>query len=143
MFLDDMAYLIEQEFNDINTLRFQEGDNLFLGIMLEEPDFCLSLYEYSGSPGAYSLGGGSRLYETPRFQAFIRNIPGEKQSTRIVMERIINLFDGITDKIINGTRYMRITAQGGPTDSPYDQRYRIKMYSEFEVMKYPTEVPAL
>lgn len=122
MMLNEIGtYLQSQE---IGTL----GANLFLGLMPDQPDNCIALFEYAGSPPDLHWEG-----EYPGLQVRVRN--KSYAMARAKIEQIRDLLHGLHDKKLSGTRYLLIKARGSPEVLKRDNNNRVELFVNFEIIK--------
>lgn len=115
------AYLQSQ---GIGTL----GANLFLGLMPDQPDNCIALFEYAGSPPDLHWNG-----EYPGLQVRVRN--KSYAAGRAKIGEVIDDLHGLHGTELCGTRYLLIKARGSPEVLKRDANNRIEMFVNFEIIK--------
>ncbi len=104
------------------------GTDLFLGLMPDQPDNCIALFEYAGSPPDLHWNG-----EYPGLQVRVRN--KSYGTGREKIQRIYELLHGLHNQILSGTRYLLIKARGSPEVLKRDTNNRIELFVNFEIMK--------
>ena len=121
MLTEISAYLATQ---DIGTV----GTDIFLGLMPDQPDNCVALYEYAGSPPDLHWNG-----EYPGLQVRVRNKSYAAARTKIgeVMEKL----HGLHEQTLSGTRYLLIKARGSPEVLKRDNNNRVELFVNFEIIK--------
>ena len=104
------------------------GTNIFLGLMPDQPDNCVALFEYAGSPPDLHWEG-----EYPGLQVRVRNKGYAAARTKIgeVMEKL----HGLHEKTLSGTRYLLIKARGSPEVLKRDANNRVELFVNFEIIK--------
>ena len=104
------------------------GTNIFLGLMPDQPDNCVALFEYAGSPPDLHWNG-----EYPGLQVRVRNKGYAAARTKIgeVMEKL----HGLHEKTLSGTRYLLIKARGSPEVLKRDANNRVELFVNFEIIK--------
>ena len=104
------------------------GTNIFLGLMPDQPDNCVALFEYAGSPPDLHWEG-----EYPGLQVRVRNKGYAAARTKIgeVMEKL----HGLHEKTLSGTRYLLIKARGSPEVLKRDNNNRVELFVNFEIIK--------
>jgi hypothetical protein len=104
------------------------GADLFLGLMPDQPDNCIALFEYAGSPPDLHWNG-----EYPGLQVRVRNKSYADARTKIgeVMEKL----HGLHEQTLSGTRYLLIKARGSPEVLKRDNNNRIELFVNFEIIK--------
>ena len=115
------AYLQSQ---GIGTL----GTDLFLGLMPDQPDNCIALFEYAGSPPDLHWNG-----EYPGLQVRVRNKSYAAARTKI--EETMKKLHGLHEQILSGTRYLLIKARGSPEILKRDANNRVELFVNFEIMR--------
>jgi len=104
------------------------GTNIFLGLMPDQPDNCVALFEYAGSPPDLHWEG-----EYPGLQVRVRNKGYAAARTKIgeVMEKL----HGLHEQTLSGTRYLLIKARGSPEVLKRDANNRVELFVNFEIIK--------
>ncbi len=118
--------------NDIGTyLQTQgigtPGTDIFLGLMPDQPDNCVALFEYAGSPPDLHWNG-----EYPGLQVRIRN--KSYAAARIKIEETMKKLHGLHEQMLSGTRYLLIKARGSPEILKRDSSNRVELFVNFEIM---------
>jgi len=103
------------------------GANLFLGLMPDQPDNCIALFEYAGSPPDLHWNG-----EYPGLQVRVRN--KSYAAARIKIEEIMEKLHGLHEQMLSGTRYLLIKARGSPEILKRDANNRVELFVNFEIM---------
>jgi hypothetical protein len=128
------------------------GANLFLGLMPDQPDNCIALFEYAGSPPDLHWNG-----EYPGLQVRVRNKSYAAARTKIgeVMAELHGLYEqtlrageepdeddskGGGEEVgeptpATGTRYLLIKARGSPEVLKRDNNNRVELFVNFEIIK--------
>ncbi len=122
MMLNEIGTYLQSQ--GIGTL----GANLFLGLMPDQPDNCIALFEYAGSPPDLHWNG-----EYPGLQVRVRN--KSYAMARAKIEQIRDLLHGLHDKKLSGTRYLLIKARGNPEILKRDANNRVELFVNFEIIK--------
>jgi len=104
------------------------GTDMFLGLMPDQPDNCIALFEYAGSPPDLHWNG-----EYPGLQVRVRGTSYEAARTKIgeVMEKL----HGLHEQMLSGTRYLLIKARGSPEILKRDNNNRVELFVNFDVIK--------
>lgn len=84
------------------------ASNMFIGIMPNSPDRCVSLYEYSGSAPMEVLRDDSATLERPSIQVMVRASRNDYPTARAFMEDVRDTLTAITDETISGIRFLRV-----------------------------------
>ena len=104
------------------------GTDLFLGFTPDQPDNCISLFEYAGfSPDLHSN------VEYPVLQVRVRDENYSDAADKI--RRVMKCLHGLHEQTLSGTRYLLIKAQGSPEALKRNQDDLIEMIVEFEILK--------
>ena len=135
------------------------GANVFLGLMPDQPDNCIALFEYAGSPPDLHWNG-----EYPGLQVRVRNKSYAAARTKIgeVMAELHGLYEqtlgageepdeddegvgeddskGGGEEVgeptpATGTRYLLIKARGSPEILKRDNNNRVELFVNFEIIK--------
>ena len=104
------------------------GANLFLGLMPDQPDNCIALFEYAGSPPDLHWNG-----EYPGLQVRVRN--KSYAAGRAKIEEVVKELHGAHELTLNGTRYLLIKARGSPEVLKRDNNNRVELFVNFEIIK--------
>ena len=104
------------------------GANLFLGLMPDQPDNCIALFEYAGSPPDLHWNG-----EYPGLQVRVRN--KSYAAGRAKIEEVVTELHGAHELTLNGTRYLLIKARGNPEVLKRDNNNRVELFVNFEIIK--------
>ena len=104
------------------------GANLFLGLMPDQPDNCIALFEYAGSPPDLHWDG-----EYPGLQVRVHNT--SYPAGRAKIGEVVDLLHGLHEKELSGTRYLLIKARGSPEVLKRDSGNRIEFFVNFEIIK--------
>lgn len=84
------------------------GTNLFIGIMPNSPDVCVSLYEYAGSPPLEVLRDNAATLERPSVQVMVRASRNDYPTARDLITDVRDSLTGITDETISNVRFLRV-----------------------------------
>ena len=104
------------------------GADLFLGLMPDQPDNCIALFEYAGSPPDLHWNG-----EYPGLQVRARN--KSYAAGRAKIEEVVKELHGLHEQVLNGTRYLLIKARGSPEVLQRDANNRVELFVNFEIIK--------
>jgi hypothetical protein len=104
------------------------GADIFLGLMPDQPDNCVALFEYTGSPPDLHWNG-----EYPGLQVRVRN--KSYGSGRAKIGQVIRELHGLHETTLSGTRYLLIKARGTPEVLKRDANNRIELFVNFEIIK--------
>ena len=104
------------------------GTDIFLGLMPDQPDNCIALFEYAGSPPDLHWEG-----EYPGLQVRVRN--KSYAAGRAKIEEVVTELHGAHELTLNGTRYLLIKARGSPEVLKRDNNNRVELFVNFEIIK--------
>lgn len=99
-----------------------------LGSMPDQPDNCIALFEYAGSPPDLHWLG-----EYPGLQVRVRDTSYPAGRARI--EEVIRVLHGLHEQTLGGVRYLLFKARGSPEVLKRDASDRIEFFVNFEIMK--------
>ena len=128
------------------------GADLFLGLMPDQPDNCIALFEYAGSPPDLHWNG-----EYPGLQVRVRGTSYEAARSKIgdIVKKLHGLYEQILSDEgepegngdegegngeeeptpVTGTRYLLIKARGSPEVLKRDANNRVELFVNFEIIK--------
>ena len=115
------AYLATQNVGTVGT-------DIFLGQMPDQPDSCIVLFEYAGSPPDLHWNG-----EYPGLQVRVRN--KSYAAGRAKIKEVVTELHGVHELTLNGTRYLLIKARGSPEVLKRDNNNRVELFVNFEIIK--------
>ncbi len=104
------------------------GTDIFLGLMPDQPDNCIALFEYAGSPPDLHWNG-----EYPGLQVRVRN--KSYAAGRAKIKEVVTELHGAHELTLNGTRYLLIKARGSPEVLKRDNNNRVELFVNFEIIK--------
>lgn len=104
------------------------GTDIFLGLMPDQPDNCIALFEYAGSPPDLHWNG-----EYPGLQVRVRNKIYAAARTKI--GEAMTALHGLHEQTLSGTRYLLIKARGSPEVLKRDANNRVELFVNFEIIK--------
>jgi len=119
--------------NDIGTYLQSQGIgtlgiDLFLGLMPDQPDNSIALFEYAGSPPDLHWNG-----EYPGLQVRVRN--KSYAAGRAKIDEVRKALHGLHETELSGTRYLLIKARGSPEILKRDNNNRTEWFINFEIIK--------
>jgi len=82
--------------------------NLFIGLMPDDPDTCVALYEYAGSPPMEVLVDNTATLERPSVQVITRAGRNDYPTAKTLIENVRDTLTDITDDTISGVRFLRV-----------------------------------
>jgi hypothetical protein len=104
------------------------GTNIFLGMIPDEPDNCIALFEYAGSPPDLHWNG-----EYPGLQ--VRTRSKSYAAARSKIGEVMKKLHGLHEQTLSGTRYLLIKARGSPEVLKRDNNNRVELFVNFEIIK--------
>jgi len=104
------------------------GTDIFLGLMPDQPDNCIALFEYAGSPPDLHWEG-----EYPGLQVRVRDKSYPAGKAKI--EQIVRVLHGLHETVLGGTRYLLVKARGSPEVLKRDNNNRVEFFVNFEIIK--------
>lgn len=132
------------------------GTDIFLGLMPDQPDNCIALFEYAGSPPDLHWNG-----EYPGLQVRVRNT--SYAAARAKIGEVMAALHGLHEQTLGdgsegdgepegdgdegggeevgeptpatGTRYLLIKARGSPEVLKRDNNNRVELFVNFEIIK--------
>ena len=104
------------------------GTDIFLGLMPDQPDNCIALFEYAGSPPDLHWEG-----EYPRLQVRVRD--KSYAAARAKIGTVAALLHGLHEQVLSDTRYLLIKALGSPEVLKRDNNNRVELFVNFEIIK--------
>ena len=104
------------------------GTDLFLGLMPDQPDNCVVLFEYAGSPPDLHWSG-----EYPGLQVQVRST--SYPTARRMIGNIVNILHGMSEQKLSGIRFLLIQAQGNPEVLKRDDKGRVVLFVNFRIIK--------
>jgi len=102
------------------------------------PDRAAALYQLPGAPQQRGLGN-TVMWENPRLRVRIRGPVNNFVEAKLDSDHIRDLLRVVTNQMVNGTFYMSIRPAGEPAAESLDPNNRPVYYTEYEIMKYPSE----
>lgn len=84
------------------------ASNMFIGLMPNDPDACVALYEYAGSPPLEVLVDNDATIERPSVQIITRAGRNDYPTARTLIQNVRNTLTNITDDTISGVRFLRV-----------------------------------
>jgi hypothetical protein len=84
------------------------AQDLFLGILPDQPDRCVAIYEYAGaSPLEVMVNEGATL-ERPSIQILVRAARNDYPAARALAASVQAVLVDIVDETISGQRFLRV-----------------------------------
>lgn len=117
------------------TLTAWNANNVKLSRLPDNPDLCLALYEYGGTPD-YTIGGGVAKIHNAQLQVLVRATDFSTAWARL-REVSVEL-EKVGGQTLSSVYYHRILAATLPTQLEPDSADRIRITQNFDVMKEPS-----
>lgn len=126
MLLDDIAtYLAGKNLGTVGT-------DIFKGFYPDQPDNCISLFEYAGSPTELTMCGSPTL-ERPGLQVRVRD--KDYSAGRARIGRVVDYLHGLAGTTLGSTRYLLIRANQSPESMGTDANNRSEFVVNFSIIK--------
>jgi hypothetical protein len=100
------------------------GTNIFLGVLPDTPDACVSVYENTGSSPTFTMGAGGIQIDYPMLQIICRATREDYPTARDKAETIRVLFASVLEQSVSGVHIMRIEPMGSVNLLGVDPKYR-------------------
>jgi hypothetical protein len=84
------------------------AQDLFLGLMPDQPDKCVALYEYAGAQPLEVLTNNSATLERPSVQVLVRAGRNDYPTGKALMEAVRDSLTEITNETISDQRFLRV-----------------------------------
>jgi hypothetical protein len=123
--LTDIAGLIQT--NSLGTL----GTSLFIEEVPEDPDLCVSLFQYAGSPTRHTFDGSLR---SPGLQVRVRSAANDPKTGITRIEAIEAILAAVANETVGSGSYVAIRARSGWLYIGCDERRRPERTQNFEVI---------
>jgi hypothetical protein len=113
------------------------GTNMFYGRMPDNPDVCITLYEYEGQPPMQNFGASAFSLEMPRVQVVTRASREDYPTARDKAVAIRALLAAMTEVTVGDKRILRVQSLGSVVPLGYDTNDRPKFAVNFQVTVAP------
>lgn len=123
MLLDDIAAILQQ----------RGVTGVYKGFMPDTPDNLVALFEYAGEPMELTMGGEDSVLERPGLQVRVRDT--SYPAGRAKIGQIVDILHGLSEVVVNGTRYLLIRANQSPESLGLDANNRSEFVCNFSVLK--------
>ncbi len=133
MILDDLIdYLSTQGIGNVGSTA---SGSIFESQLPAEIPQCIALFETGGlaSVHTFSGGPGNAVVERPRVQVVSRATT--YPTARAKAQDVFMLLDGLTNRTINGVRYLSITSVQSPFDMGRDANDYPRVACNYDVIK--------
>jgi len=84
------------------------AQDLFIGLMPDQPERCVALYEYSGAPPLEVMESNTATLERPSVQVMVRAARNDYPAAKSLIEAVRDVLTGITNQTISGDRFLRV-----------------------------------
>lgn len=108
------------------------GTNIFKGLMPDDPDTVIAVFEYSGGEPAQTLGLNTAVvYERYSLQVVSRDTDyvGARDAARAVFATL----QTVANETVNGTRFIRIEPRQSPFMQGRDGKRRVLFACNYSV----------
>jgi len=82
--------------------------DLFIGLMPDSPDLCVSIYEYSGVTPLEVLSDNSATLERPSVQVMVRASRNDYPAARTLIASVRDTLTAISNETISSERFLRV-----------------------------------
>jgi hypothetical protein len=113
-----------------------EAGHLFKGVMPDDPDTVIALFESPGLEPEYVHDAEGPLIERPRLQ--VQSRAQTYEAARLAAELVHAALARITNQNIGGVRYLAVTALQSPFSLGYDINRRALIVCNYQVFKEPS-----
>jgi hypothetical protein len=98
------------------------AQNLFIGLMPDQPDLCVAIYEASGAAPLEVLVNNDATLERPAIQVLTRGGRNDYPAARALAASVQAELVKITNEDVSGTRFLRVHTMSsinavGPDDN--------------------------
>ena len=100
------------------------GTDLFKGLMPDEPDTCVTIYESPGRAPVEEMGANSPV-ERPNLQVISRS--GAYATARANSQSVWDLLRTVTEQTLSGKHYLRIQPFQSPFLMGRDENRRVRI----------------
>jgi hypothetical protein len=100
------------------------GTNLFIGMMPDQPDLCVSLFEYAGAAPLEVLRDNAATVERPGVQVLVRAGRNDYPGGRNLAVSVRDVLTNITDEEISNVRFLRVSALSAVNSTGTDEKDR-------------------
>jgi hypothetical protein len=98
--------------------------DLFIGIMPDQPDRCVSIYEYAGASPLEVMVNEDATLERPSIQVLIRAGRNDYPTARSLAASVQNALVNIANETISGQRFLRVHALSSVNAVGTDENHR-------------------
>jgi len=120
--------------DDIAAILQQRGvTGVYKGFMPDQPDNIVALFEYAGEPMELTMGDDDPVLERPGLQVRVRDT--SYPAGRAKIGQIVDFLHGLSEVVVNGTRYLLIRANQSPESLGLDANNRSEFVCNFSVLK--------
>jgi hypothetical protein len=133
MLLDEIGTYLQAQ--GVGTV----GTDLFQGLMPDDVDAVVSIYETPGASPIYVHDDvtGIKL-EQPRLAVWARGVREDYAAPRQKAEDVVTALAAVRNQTLSGTRYLRVRVTQPPFLLRRDDNDRVVIAANFEAVKVPS-----
>jgi hypothetical protein len=109
------------------------GVDLFLGILPDKPDVCVTIMEDSGLAPRFGMGAGGIQIDQPSIMIIARASRDDYPTARDAVNNIRLLLAAVTDQTLSGVRVLRVEPNGSVSPMGADVEHRPLVSTNFNV----------
>lgn len=114
------------------------GTNLFGSYLPDQPDQCVAIFEYPGSPSDFTMGSGVLpVVEETRFQVMARDVEVNYAVNELLIQSIYRSILTVINVTLSGTWYQRWEAIQAPFFLHRDEKVRVHHVLNFMSCRQP------
>lgn len=110
------------------------ASNLFIGLMPDQPDLCVAIYEYSGQSPLEVLTSNTATLDRPSVQVLVRASRNDYPTGRALTASVRDVLTAITDETISGERFLRVNSVSSITALGVDSNDRPRFSLSLQVV---------
>jgi len=110
------------------------GTNLFLSLLPDSPDVCVSLYESSGGEPRYVMSVSGQVVDQPNLQVICRATRDDYPTARDKAETIRQLLEDVVGLSQSGVQILSIVPTGSVNPLGVDPEHRPLVSVNFRCM---------
>ena len=120
------------------------GTNAFAGYLPETTGRAVAVFETGGLPPVHTYAGSLPIIERPRVQIIARSTrptagaPASATGVHAIIDTVWRLLDGIANRSLSGTTYLRVAAVQRPFLLEIDSRGRQIWSANFDCSRRKT-----
>ena len=109
------------------------GINVFLSLLPDQPDTCVSVFETGGSASLHTMGGTNPVAENPSVQIICR--AKTYTTARILAKDVDLLMNGLRNRTINGVKYSWVQGVQAPFFIARDANNREEVGCNYNIIR--------